>query len=394
MSEILVNTTTTGLQHQPAIAAFRGTHFFVVWADSSDATIKGQIFQANGNKSGGEFVVNTPTPPGANTDRQLPTIANSGQGLTVAWIELAFNTPGPRPHVKLQRFNQDGQKTGPEIQVSTTDVDPDNRPAITGMIDGGFVVTWADFRLDQRIRAQRFGFDGSKTGPEFLVNTAEGFHLNPIATTLVDGNYVIAWRSDPAPPGGGALIFRIFDLAGSPMGGENRPNLSGFGGAKAMRLLDNGRFVITHIRSIGVSDLGVTKSIVEARVFEANGTSSDIVVSASSGSGINSSSPALTSLPGGRFLVAWAQKSAETFATSPSVRAKIFSDSLGSVGQEIQVNTTTEGDRFSVCAATVFGGDEGEAAFVAWVDSSGTGGDASDFAVRGRTLRIGPGGLV
>lgn len=130
-------------------------------------------------------------------------------------------------------------------------------------------------------------------------------------------------------------------------------------------------------------------------MFEANGTSSNISVSASSGQGINSSSPALAPLPGGRFLVAWAQKSAETFATSQSVRAKIFSDSVGSVGQEVQVNTTTAGDRFSVCATTVFGGDAGEAAFVAWADSSGTGGDTSDFAVRGRALRIlHPGELV
>jgi hypothetical protein len=31
MSEILINTTTTtGLQHQPAIATLGGTHFFVV----------------------------------------------------------------------------------------------------------------------------------------------------------------------------------------------------------------------------------------------------------------------------------------------------------------------------------------------------------------------------
>lgn len=78
MSEILINTTTTGVQHQPDIAVLRNTHFFVVWADRSDLTIKGQIIQGNGNMSGGEFVVNTPTPTGANANRQQPTIASSG----------------------------------------------------------------------------------------------------------------------------------------------------------------------------------------------------------------------------------------------------------------------------------------------------------------------------
>jgi hypothetical protein len=389
MSEILINTTTTGMQHQPAIAALHNTHFFVVWADRSDLTIKGQIIQANGNMNGGEFVVNTPTPTEVNANRQLPTIASSGSGPIVAWIEQAVNPPGPRPHVKLQRFNLDGQKSAPEIQVSTTDVDPKHRPAIVGMIDGGFLVTWMDARSDQRIRAQRFGFDGSKKGDEFRVNTSDGFHEAPIATRLVDGNYVIAWRSDPAPPGGGALVFRIFDLEGSQVVGETRPNLSGFTGQKAMTLLDNGRFVIAHIRGLGESDIGVAKSAVHVNVFEPNGASANIPIFATSGQEINSSSPTLAPLLGGRFLLAWVQKRADTFATTPSVRARVFSGSQGeSVGQEVEVNTTATGDRFSVCAATIFAPGEGEAALVAWADDSRIGGDTSDLAVRGRVLPI------
>jgi hypothetical protein len=390
MSEILINTTTTGLQHQPAIAPLGNTHFFIVWADRSDLTIKGRLIQANGNMSGGEFVVNTPTPTGANTNRQLPTIASSGSGPIVAWIENAVNPPGPRPHVKLQRFNQDGQKSGSEIQVSTTDVDPNDRPAITGMIDGGFLVSWTDARPDQRIRAQRFIIDGSKKGPEFTVNTTDGFHKAPIATRLVNGNYVIAWRSDPAPPGGGALVFRIFDLEGSQVVGETTPNLSGFTGQKAMAFLDdNGRFVIAHGRGLGNSDIGVAKSAMHASVFEANGASANIPIFATSEEEINSSSPTLAPLPGGRFLLAWVQKRADTFATTPSVRARVFSGSDGEpVGREVQVNTTTTGDRFNACAATISAPEEGEVAFVAWADDSRTGGDTSDFAVRGRVLPI------
>jgi hypothetical protein len=390
MSEILINTTTTVLQHQPAIAALGSTHFFVVWVDSSDRTIKGRLIQADGNPSADEFVVNTPTPLGANMDRQRPTIASSGPGPIVAWIENAVNPPGPRPHVKLQRFNQDGQPSGSEIQVSTTDVDPAHRPAITGMIDGGFLVSWMDARSDQRIRAQRFIIDGSKKGPEFRVNTTDGFHEAPIATRLVNGNYVIAWRSDPSPPGGGALIFRIFDLEGSPIVGETRPNLSGFTGQKAMTFLDdNDRFVIAHVRGLGNSDIGVAKSAVEANVFERNGASANIPIFATSGQEINTSSPTLAPLPGGRFLLAWVQKRADTFATIPSVRARVFSGSQGGpVGQEVQVNTTTTGDRFSARAAAIVTPGEGETAFVAWADDSQTGGDPSDFAVRGRVLPI------
>jgi hypothetical protein len=387
MSEILINTTTTGSQLRPAVAALRDAGFLVVWADTSDLTIKGRIILANGNPGGDEFVVNTPTPPGANTDRDRPTISSSASGPIVAWIEKGLNFPPPYPHVKLQRFNLDGQKSGPEIQVSTTHVDPNHRPAIAGMIDGGFLVTWMDARWDRRVRAQRFSIDGSKAGDEFQVNTADGFHESPIVTRLLDGNYVIAWRSDPSPSGGGALTFRIFDLEGSPVVGEIKPNLFGFRGDKAMTFLDNGRFVIAHVRHNGASGIGVSKGNVVANIFEANGDAA-FPIFVTREEGINCSKLAIAPLLDGRFLVAWVQKSAETFSTSPSVRARVFSDRLGdAVGQEVEVNIPTAGNLINrVCAATIVSSGEPEVAFVAWADHRRD--DPSEFEVRGRVLPI------
>ena len=209
-AELLVNTTTFGMQHQPAITSiFLPRHFVIVWADRSDAGIKGQRFAETGNRISSEFIVNTSMT--TNTHRHQPAISRIPGGFVVAWIEEAFNVPGPRPHVHFQRFNESGQPSGSQVQVSTADVDPQHRLAITSMIDGGFVITWVDARPEERIRAQRFGFSGSKVGPEFRVNMTEGFHESPIITRLLAGNYVITWRRDPASPGGGALIFRMFD---------------------------------------------------------------------------------------------------------------------------------------------------------------------------------------
>ena len=198
MDEILINTTTGGIQREPAVTGFRGSNFVVVWSDVSDTNIKCQFFSATGGRMSGEVIVNTPTPTATNTRRQRPAIASHGGGLAVVWIEDAANQPGPRPHVKAQRFNRDGIKVGQEIQVSTADVDPTQRPSVAGLIDGGFVVTWADARSDQRIRAQRFKIEGQKNGPDFRVNTADGFHEMPLVSQLVGGNFVIAWRDEPA----------------------------------------------------------------------------------------------------------------------------------------------------------------------------------------------------
>jgi len=69
------------------------------------------------------------------------------------------------------------------------------------------------------------------------------------------------------------------------------------------------------------------------------------------------------------------------------VRAKVLSDSAGSIGQEAVLSSATAGLRNNVCAAAI-SDSEGRAAFVAWDDSSGGGGDPSDLAVRGRQLQI------
>lgn len=78
-------------------------------------------------------------------------------------------------------------------------------------VSDGFVVAWLDSRIDQRIRARRFGPDGAPQGAEFQINTSDGFHESPVATTLGGGNHVIAWRTSPDGSGGTRLAFRIFE---------------------------------------------------------------------------------------------------------------------------------------------------------------------------------------
>jgi hypothetical protein len=394
VNEILVNTTTSGTQFQPAITSRTGSHYYITWSDSSDSSIKGQILRVDGTRSGDEFAVNNPALSDGNTRRQLPAISGWSQGVVVAWSESPFNPPGVRPRVMMQMLRPNGEPIGGSVQVSTEDTDPDFPPSATGMIDGGFLITWADARQDQRIRAQRFGPDGQKAGAEFTVNTTPGFHMAPIVTRLVDGNAVFVWRSDPSPPGGGAMTFRIFDLFGAPQSEEIVPDISGFGGGKAITPLDNGRFAVAHVRNGTQTPLGVTQSIIEVNVYEPGGSPAGVSLSASNGPGIASSWPTLAPLPGGAFTASWIQKSAETFQTVPQVRAQAFSDSQGSIGEEIQINTIESGDRFQVRAASAFGDTIDPNVFMAWGDDSKQGGDPDEFAVHGRAMRVVNGQLV
>ncbi|MGW7639769.1 hypothetical protein [Streptomyces decoyicus] len=88
-------------------------------------------------------------------------------------------------------------------------------------------------------------------------------------------------------------------------------------------------------------------------------------------------------LPGGRFLLAWVEKSATTFDTVPTVMAKRCSATDLSLSDKTQVSTATTGNRFQVCAASAFGGGA-ESVFIARSDDGGT----SDLAVRERAFTV------
>src|SRR5437016_336373 len=62
-SDFLVNTTTFDAQELPTITALPDGHFVVAWrdysqtgGDRSSTAVRGQVFNPDGSKSGGEFL--------------------------------------------------------------------------------------------------------------------------------------------------------------------------------------------------------------------------------------------------------------------------------------------------------------------------------------------------
>jgi hypothetical protein len=376
MDEILINQNTAGDQDQPGVAGFRGLQFAVVWTDHGTGNIKGQLLGVNAVPSDHEFIVNFPGTPG--TKRQLPIIIETRPRLVAAWIE---QLPGAPPQVKLRTIDQD-TLSGPESQVSTAEVEPLIRPALAGLPDGGFIVVWADKRQNERIRAQRYDIDGMKNGAEFRANTVPGLHRVPMVACLANGDIVIAWRA--RLPGPLLVHFQIFNAKG-PVGAEQTTTLDVT--EAAMTALDTGRFVIAHVRSAGDGEAGFDTTVAQASVFEANGAFANIRFAATSAGRIQSSWPTLVPLPGGRFLLAWTQVKVDNAAAGTNVAARIFSPAQGPIGQVIQVNTLTGGQRFSLSAAMT-SGPAGETAFLAWADDSKAGPDRSGRAIEGRPLSI------
>ena len=92
-SEILVNTSTASNQDHASVTALNNGKFVVVWhdfnqpvsgGDNSFDAVRGQIFNADGSKSGTEFLVCNPSNTlGTQRDPDIITL-NDGR-FVVAW---------------------------------------------------------------------------------------------------------------------------------------------------------------------------------------------------------------------------------------------------------------------------------------------------------------------
>jgi hypothetical protein len=336
-TEFLVNTETVGGQVEPTITALSDGGFVVSWEDESgtlgDASghsIKAQIFNATGGKVGAEFLVN-----GQTIGWQVsPTItALSSGGFVVTWRDLG-DVSGDS--IRAQIFNATGGKVGPEFLVNTHTAGSQTDPTITGLSNGGFAVSWVDHSGTlgdasfSSIKAQVFNATGGTVGSEFLVNTqTANAQIGPRITGLSNGGFVVTWddRSgtlgDASPP---SVKAQVFDATGAKVGTEflvNTQTESDQNG-QSVTALSNGGFVVTwHDRST-LSD--ASGSSIKAQVFDAAGGKVGTEFLVNTHTAADQSRPTITSLSNGGFVVSWDDRSGTLGdASSTSIKAQVFS---------------------------------------------------------------------
>ena len=386
-SEFLVNTTTDGQQHNPAVAALTDGRFVITWsdfgasADDAGGSVRGQIFNANGTKSGSEFLVNTTT-AGIQTS---PVVSALSEGaFVVVWVSINGL------EVMGQIYDSDGNKSGSEFKINAGGNQV--HPIVTALADGRFVVAWSDGSgsMDNSpygVHAQIFGADGNTVGSEFLANTQTiGSQQFPAITALANGGFVIAWINTMGSP---SVMAQIFDedgnkvdsakLVSTVISGQDAPSLIG---------LADGRFVIFW------KVVGSTTTIY-GKLYNADGSTpgTTFVVSDKAVSDAGSPVPDLVgALSDGRFVVAWTDWSQTGADTSDAaIRAQIYNPDGTKSGAELVVNTTVAGPQLWPSLSVL----PGDNVVIAWTDISQTGGDTSESAVRAQVLaHQAVGGLV
>ena len=394
-TEFLVNTTSLNDQSGPTITALANGRFVVTWMDysgtaaiNSGIDLRAQIFNADGSAFGAEFLVNTTT-ASWQSDPNITALADGR--FVVAWRDDgASGGDTSSTAVRAQMFNADGSTFGAEFLVNTTTADIQYQPTITALADGRFVVSWADYSATagdtkgSAIRAQLFNADGSTFGAEFLVNTTtKAFQYDPTITALADGGFVVAWTDSSATGGdtsGSAVRAQLFSAGGAASGAEFLVNTTTISLQQkpTITALAGGGFVVAWEDSSGIGgDTALTA--IKAQVFNADGSTSGPEFLVNTTTDDFQTQPTITGLADGGFVVAWTDSSATGGDPSErAVRAQVFNADGSTSGSEFLVNTSTASYQLGPTITALADGRF----VVAWTDGTLTGGDPSGAAVR------------
>ncbi len=336
--EFQVNTYTTNSQYFPKITSLADGGFVVTWTSmlqvGESGSIFAQLYDADGTKVGGEFLVNTYT----NSLQFVPDITSLADGgFVVTWQSLTQDGSGYG--IYGQRYDSNGAMVGPEFRVNTLTDGNQDWPAITGLADGGLVVTWesADRPGSSGIFAQRYDANGAILGREFQVNYSNSYdQYHPSIASLTDGGFVVTWETEnwigfdvwaQRYDADGAMVGREFQVNTftSEGHGQRWPSITG---------LADGGFVVTW-ESMKQDGAGLG---IFAQRYEADGAKVGDEFQVNTTTFGGQDSPSITSLTDGGFVITW---SGYIQSGSTGIFAQQYDADGAKVGDEFQVNTYT-----------------------------------------------------
>ncbi|MDB5469048.1 MAG: hypothetical protein JWR84_608 [Caulobacter sp.] len=343
--------------------------------DGSGLGLVGQRFNADGTKAGGEFIVNTTTAGDQPYDSGWQLTRLEDGRFVVVWG--AYNQSGDGDYVSIgQIFNADGSKSGAEFRLNDTTAGEQIYPAISGLADGGFVAVYRGYYMlggtSYDVFAQRFDAAGVKVGAEYRVsvadsvNTSDGSEHQGRVIGLADGGYVVLFQDSGNDGWGEGLYARRYDASGALVGGTNfdgtpaaaswRVNLqadySQYQKYNCMVALPDGGFVIT-FSSENSDQSGLA---VWAQVYNADGTLRAPQFRVNGGQYGTQADPSIAVLADGSFVVVWISEQPDS-ADGQDVYAKRFAADGSVLNEEFIVDTVHDvgNQRWPSVAATADG---------------------------------------
>ncbi|MDF9906502.1 UNVERIFIED_ORG: Ca2+-binding RTX toxin-like protein [Pseudomonas reinekei] len=172
-------------------------------------------------KAGGESRVSTLTPL-AQDSISITGLADGG------WlVSLQNNDPTYGSDILIQRYSAAGERLGDEIAVAPS-LRAQGYSDVAGLADGGWVVTWQSYGEDGDsggIYARRFNEAGDAVGGQWRVNTHTiDSQDSPAVTALGDGGWLVVWMSRDVAGNNFTIESQRYNAAGTAVGGETQVN--------------------------------------------------------------------------------------------------------------------------------------------------------------------------
>ncbi|NBT74275.1 MAG: hypothetical protein EBT14_08870, partial [Betaproteobacteria bacterium] len=232
----------------------------------------------------------------------------------------------------------DGQPLGEAFRVNESTASEQFYPSVTALNDGGFVIAWDSNQNDvpgEGVYVRQYGGDGVALGGETRVNQQDGTHDEPSVAALADGGYVVVWQTFSIDNDGWGVAGQRFDSDGGRVGSVFQANTttrnSQYNAVAAG--LENGGFAVVW------SSQPNSDQNIDGQVFDANGVAVGEEFRVNEVASNHQGRPAIVGLAGGGFAVAWEDEGLDNNGTAIGLR---FFDELGQAQTDtIQANSYT-----------------------------------------------------
>lgn len=291
--------------------------------------------------------------------KETPTLAALADGgFAMAWV--SDGQDGDLHGIYGQLFNADGTLQGTEFRMNSTTHSRQQNPKITGLADGGFVVSWdtdsSPTTGGHEILAQRFHADGKPNGGEFSVGdtnyellVSAKFQKDQTIEALNDGGFVIAWESEELSFTGvqGSLkaVYEKTQIRGQIYNADGEKQGSEFFIETeadydqidpSIAVLKNGEFVV------GYSTLkdGEAGEATYGQRFDSSGKTVGDRFQPSAG--IGHSSPTVAGLNNGGFIFVWQYYNTFGGVADYNIMGRLYSASGKTQGDEFIISQQSD----------------------------------------------------
>ena len=290
--------------------------------------------------TGSETLVNTTV----TSDQESPAIAGlSDGGYVITWESR--DQDGDQFGIYAQRYDATGARVGTETHVSTQTANSQLGPAVSGLTGGGYIVIWISRLQDGSgygIYGQRYDAAGVAAGAETRINsTTASDQYYPASTALSDGGYIVTWASYGQDGSNWGVYAQRYTSAGVATGGETLINsyTSGPQQNPAISALNDGGYVVAWSSFSQDGDLWG----VYAQRYDSAGVAVGVEKRINTHTTNDQQNPTVAALADGGYVISWEAIGQEDSGSSlhTHVYAQRFNAAGATVGGETRVDAVT-----------------------------------------------------